>query len=475
MHTLIRQQRTSQVLSKPITLHVQQQQYSYSLRRRMNQELQMSTLTKMFDLVPNKNQFKSVTRQKKIDSPFDYVKDLVYTISKAFEANKSNEVSGKSLLWPVSSGQKQLGLAERIGKVRYIIVTPTFSTAHAVLLTKAKILKAIYEESAPWITTTIIAMIPSLFLKSSAPLLIIFFAEALFCLYCTFKSIAKFNVPKIPEPILRDNWEDVAKLVWSSQRDVYANRDFLMGWFYDAPFDKLRREDALSYLAWMKHGIIYERGMLTKDQETRIEKFDLPLLMEHTNYGKPLPTRKEYEEALPVIRFNCEPLRYRHKPLIFYAITHGIDMFLHKILKENNFKYVATENSKKDLSYWYRKPNNYDRENSNPPLVFVHGVGGMAFCYKLIDDLLSNDAIKDDTPIVLVDLPHVSLRLYDDIPSIESQIKSLAEIVEKVSIYGGSNVNKKATFVGHSFGTILLSWMVQRRPDNIAGCMFIGK
>lgn len=50
------------------------------------------------------------------------------------------------------------------------------------------------------------------------------------------------NVPILPEPLLRDDWESFAKLVWSSQKGLPSNRSYLMGWFYDAPFDSLREE-----------------------------------------------------------------------------------------------------------------------------------------------------------------------------------------------------------------------------------------
>lgn len=101
--------------------------------------------------------------------------------------------------------------------------------------------------------------------------------------------------------------------------------------------------------------------------------------------------------------------------------------------------------------------------------MFVHGCGGMAFYYNLINNLVRS-VNDDDVPIILIELPHISLRVCDHIPDIQDQISSLCTIMDRVSGY-----NSKATFVGHSFGSIVLSWMIQSKPERVRSCVFIGK
>ncbi len=319
--------------------------------------------------------------------------------------------------------------------------------------------------------------------QSTFPLTVSLIAETIFVTYCTAKLILNFNVPTLPEPLLRDDWEIFAELVWSSQKDIKANRCYLMGWFYDTHFEKLREEDAMSYLAWMKYGVPYELGLLSDDQISKVQTFDYPLLIKYVNNGKPLPKRQSDEKALSMIRFNFEPLRYRQKPLIFYGVTHGIHFILHQILKRSNFTYVPAEDPKRDLGYWYRLPSG-NKTSIDTPLVFVHGVGGLAFCYQMVNDLLGVASLKEETPIILLDLPHVSLRMYDHIPKIKHQVKSISNIIDQVVSLSKtedtaqvqpSNKETKATFVGHSYGTFLLSWMVQKYPEKVGGCVFLGK
>jgi len=350
-----------------------------------------------------------------------------------------------------------------------------------------RIVKGIYEESLPWLVSLSLPTAISILFQNSLPLFSHVTIEILFFLYCTEKLFRKLNVPVTPEPLVNRDWKDVARLVWSSQDDTISKRNYVMGWFYDAPFDRLRGEDVLSYLAWMRYGVPMESGVLTDHEIDALCTFDLPLLLENVNEGKSLPRRQKGEEALPFIRFNCEPLRYRHKSLLFYVVTHGVNFLFQRMLEKSGFVYVEAEDAKEDLSYWYRLPSadgggfscddddDVDRDAATP-MVFIHGVGGMSFCHKMINDI--KDATQNDNvPIILVDLPHVSLRMYNEIPNIKSQTKSISRILDVLaSKIDDRNISmNKVTLVGHSYGTAVMSWLVQSQPERIAGCVFLGK
>lgn len=277
----------------------------------------------------------------------------------------------------------------------------------------------------------------------------------------------KFNEPVTPEPLVGRSWEETAHQIWDSQPTIEDKKKYLMGWFYDADFQDLREEDAISFLAWMRYGLPIEEGVLTTEEVHALENFDLPLLVRHLNQNIPLPTRSATEKPLAHIRFNCEPLRYRHKGIIFYTVTHGIDLILSAVLRQNG--YIYTPSTQLDLGYWCRVPS-CDKTQCKNPIIFIHGVGGMAFTWKLIEDIQAATG-KDDTPIILLDLPHVSLRMYDSIPKIEHQINSISRLIESAA--EKMSCHNKAIFVGHSFGTTLMSWMIQKRPDLVGGCVFL--
>jgi len=338
-------------------------------------------------------------------------------------------------------------------------------------------------------------------MHSSVPFYIYIGLELSFFIKCTRKYLFRLNVPTTPEPLLGDrSWNDLVHNVWSSNANIISSRNFLMGYFYDSPFHLLRREDAICFLAWMRYGLPVEGGHLSHQQMDMLLHFDLIELEKRVNEGKMLPLRRKDEKPLPCMRFNIEPLRYRHKPIIFYGVTHGVfhwlkrgmsrfffitlhfihyhefgtspfvksnlRIFFWKVLQHQQFVYVPAKDSRKNLSYWYRKENS---SSQKAPLVFVHGCGGMAFYYNIIHSLV-HSINDDDVPIILIELPHISLRVCDHIPDIRDQIDSLCSIMDRIS--GNQST---ATFVGHSFGSIVLSWMIQSKPERVGSCVFIGK
>lgn len=241
----------------------------------------------------------------------------------------------------------------------------------------------------------------------------------------------------------------------------------IMGWFYDSPFEKLRKEDAIRFLAWMRFKV--QEDQLTSDQLSKVIRSDLPKLEHEINEGRRLTSRLPGEQPLPCLRFNLEPLRYRHKPAIFYGLINLIRKMFTTKLSEFGFSYVPPADAQSELGYWFRPSSakTCGKEKMNP-LVFVHGVGGAVFYYQLIERLMEKIENEDNPPIFLFDLPFVSLCMSDHIPSQIDQVVSICDTLDHTVGY-----DAKATFVGHSYGSIVLSWMVQNKPERVANCVFL--
>ena len=322
--------------------------------------------------------------------------------------------------------------------------------------------QAMYEECGPWIVTLILSLQLCFVLRSPMPLLYTVMCEFAFLAFLSAKMFLLFDAPNRPQPLLESRtWEDVVDNVWSSQETLEEKRNFVMGWFYDKSFEDLRHEDALVYLAWMRYGSLLEH--LSSDELQSLKELDLARLESEVNEGKPLPRRRVEEEQLGSMKFSLEELRYRHKPLIFYLLTHGANSILiSSLLRDIGFSYTPADD-KSSLGYWHR-PAKSTTSQTSAPLVFAHGVGGQAFYYSLINDI----AAEADGDIILLDLPFVSLVINDEVPSVVSQVESVTHILDKTI-----GCDTKATFAGHSYGTTILSWMVQAQPDRVSNVVFM--
>jgi hypothetical protein len=82
-----------------------------------------------------------------------------------------------------------------------------------------------------------------------------------------------------------------------------------------------------SYLAWAIYCLLLKIGLLSDDEINSLCDFDLPLLLS-------LPNRHLERGSLPFMRFNCEPIRYRHKSLLFSTVIHSANFMLQKQLEK---------------------------------------------------------------------------------------------------------------------------------------------
>jgi pimeloyl-ACP methyl ester carboxylesterase len=119
------------------------------------------------------------------------------------------------------------------------------------------------------------------------------------------------------------------------------------------------------------------------------------------------------------------------------------------------------------LNYWINLNGNTSKSSgissSSPrlPIFFFHGIGGVFSYLKLI-----NGFTIFGCPIVVVEMPYVSLHVAPDVPSIDEHVGAVKQILDENGFDG-------AIIVGHSFGTTVMSWLVQAMPKRIAGAVFL--
>lgn len=115
------------------------------------------------------------------------------------------------------------------------------------------------------------------------------------------------------------------------------------------------------------------------------------------------------------------------------------------------------------LSYWiYNGRSNGshtdDRKSNKPPVFLVYGIGiGVTMYLKVINAI----KIKDpDRTIIVLDLPHISLKLVHEIPSISQTLEAIDNIFKKHDL-GSCN------WFGHSYGSIVTGWIIKERPNYV--------
>ncbi|EKX46261.1 hypothetical protein GUITHDRAFT_107873 [Guillardia theta CCMP2712] len=296
----------------------------------------------------------------------------------------------------------------------------------------------------PWMISLAILVTASFTSGSNLPAIVLGIAEMMFFGYnCLQASV--LETPMEPEPVARD-LDELWDMILSSS---HCTRQFLSGWFYDSKFESITVEDVHSFLTWATFSTTYE--VLDEDKKCSIHRIFVKI-QEQLNYE--FPTRLPSQQPLPCMRFTIEPLLYKHKPIVFYLVCQWLlgAAAGFQLRKEGFAKHVDGE-----ISYWIRLPE-CEESRKKKPIVFVHGVGvGLITYLSFLKELMVNDC-----PMILIELPHISCTISPVVPSIDDHLYGIERIFQRWEL-------QDAFWVGHSYGSVVLSWMVQHLPERVAG------
>lgn len=114
------------------------------------------------------------------------------------------------------------------------------------------------------------------------------------------------------------------------------------------------------------------------------------------------------------------------------------------------------------LQYWLRRGRG---KSAEPPIVFCHGVGVNLLPYEHFITELLRQVPKGKT-IFLVSLPHISMRINEDVPSSAEMVACLRDMLASWEF-------DSAHFVGHSFGSIVVAWMCKNSKETVKVATFL--
>lgn len=109
------------------------------------------------------------------------------------------------------------------------------------------------------------------------------------------------------------------------------------------------------------------------------------------------------------------------------------------------------------LTYWYKPcaplpPG----ETEDLPIVFVHGIGAGLKIYR--DKITKLCRENPRSAIYLIETPSVTMKFMDKLPAKTEYVTAVGNLLL-------SNGHMEALFIGHSLGTVIVSWIVHLRPE----------
>jgi len=249
----------------------------------------------------------------------------------------------------------------------------------------------------------------------------------------------------------------------SSPRRLALKRAAVSGWFLGASVPSIRRGNLEQWVSWAF--FLKRRHNLSKDESVEV----LELVDQVVEWAQLTNVRDGFDESVRCIRLDFDPIPSSYRPFIYYLVTYGFVGIATEIIMGRFFGFE--KHTSGCLTYWYRPPGGDEESEpvggtTDEPLVLCHGLGiGVLSYVTLVNDLLSNPK-QSRSSMFMVELPHISMRPVET----QASPRELCTCIEDLLTAHGKTT---AHFVGHSFGTLVLTWIARHTPHVVSRFTFL--
>lgn len=225
----------------------------------------------------------------------------------------------------------------------------------------------------------------------------------------------------------------------------YNFEKFVYGFFRGAKKHEVYEENMRSFLSWAMFGIPLDRI-----KAVQIEQLDRMLVEVYRRHGK---LKAGFNSEVKHVSMTYDPISFIHRPLLVYI---GVSI-TERVFNGLYFRFQGYRRHKLDsVTYWYR-PSSNPSSGLDPLLVF-HGIAPGWMLYAQLAENLAYGG----RAVYLINLSAAQIKsLRFKMLSIEDYSRICLNILHR---HGG----KKASIVGHSFGTITAGWFVTAHPEAVS-------
>ncbi|KAI1315039.1 hypothetical protein EDD11_001379 [Mortierella claussenii] len=240
-----------------------------------------------------------------------------------------------------------------------------------------------------------------------------------------------------------------------------------------ARFEDIGRLNMIYWLAWA-----FWAAPLDEVSESPAALHELEWMVDTIEHTKKVKFADGFNHNIDCIRLSLDPVLASHRPLIYYILLWVVNTATGLVFGAFGFKrYRTTVDQTRtaskpnadfkdircppDLAYWHRRPSNPENE---VPLVFIQGIGiGLVQYIHLVIALA-----RISRPLILIEVPYVSNSLFHtDCMTPDETVLAIERILTR-------HQYPKATFMGHSLGTMLCAAMCRAHSASSSKSMVAG-
>lgn len=239
--------------------------------------------------------------------------------------------------------------------------------------------------------------------------------------------------------------------------------EWLEGWFMKTPISQIKRGNAEEFFAWA-----FFNKYPSELKEEEMSEMKAMLQECERRYGWELAGG--YSTGVRPMRINFDRIQAWYHPLWYYAGILGLRLATRSTMQLMGFTYHGGEASG-GLSYFHCPPparpgqllevGKVVEPSRALPVVLVHGLGiGIAPYVQFIRQL---SALRE---CFVIELPEISQACCESVLPPEVMAEALSAMLQ-------AHGHRQAIFISHSYGTFVMSWVLQFRRDFVAKAVLL--
>lgn len=240
-------------------------------------------------------------------------------------------------------------------------------------------------------------------------------------------------------------------------------------WFQDCRWNEIRKDNMLEWLAWSLFSMPLEEvrredAEMDLKAEPRSNLLEEILIRFENRAGSRLEPGYNPKLAKRVIRLTIDPIKIELRPFGLYLLFNVGTLTLKYFLRRAGFRDAqCSDRSPQGLKYLIRKPPGWDDQPAKTrsvPLIFAHGLGIGLCQYAAFLNYLAHAPWALNKPVVILIQPSISQEVFSAQHLKPPSRESLAADVIQL-IYAENFAETGVELVGHSMGTIVMTWIVK--------------
>ena len=271
--------------------------------------------------------------------------------------------------------------------------------------------------------------------------------EVLWVMYIETKKILFER--HIDHPVKFERRVEVFRRIMKWTKDPIA---LVRGCFFNINFEDITHQDISEWMCWGLYGTDCPEK-LENERDKMLLTYAIDKMSEMCGNRK-FPNRVgPCSKRNKFVAYSIEPYECGYNMLFIYTITMCIYPALTNLyLYDLGFRRHNIDG----IEFWILQQN-----KSIQPIVFIHGLGGGIYPYcSFIKSLISLNAT-----IIIPNLSFISMHMDDNVPDDDMIVLAIKNAIELI--------HNAAVIIGHSYGTAIMSWIIQAYPEIVASAVLL--